>query len=265
MKQVLMIFMVLLATSAINAQTSGNKRNKCVTCGKLINACQYHGKHPRPKPPVGSSNNREVQRAQELNMYPEWFEQSTMKAIPISGGRTLIVYNKLQNYTTWNDEPDTMTIPGIPGSWNKKIDKRTYDAIASSALYVPAQGLYGGSRLNSKSSASPTYRISYYRINGRLEKRVETIPKSEEGKILIVDVITKSGSEEIECGGETEINEDGKIRRESTKKYITISFYPNRVIEKSNGTWHDVDESTERKVNVSSSASASTIIRVIRR
>ena len=46
-----MILVTLFTASAVNAQTSGNKRNKCVTCGKLISACQYHGKHPKPVPP----------------------------------------------------------------------------------------------------------------------------------------------------------------------------------------------------------------------
>lgn len=47
MKRILVMMLVaLLTASATNAQTSGNKRNKCTTCGKLITACQYHGNHP---------------------------------------------------------------------------------------------------------------------------------------------------------------------------------------------------------------------------
>lgn len=264
MKRILvMIFVALFTITATNAQTSGNKRNKCLTCGKLITACQYHGKHtrttPKPKPKVDSNTNHEVQRAQEIIKYPEWFNQSTMKAIPMADGKVLIVYNQISHFKAWDDIPDPFIISGIPGDWEiAGVNEEICNLILSSGLYVPEDGLYSrkiGSGVNLE-------QVANIKRNGVVFK---TLHIPNESKHLTIYTITPNGTKEFDCGEYSKKGElqglEVNINTKDNRKYFTIWYYPYRVITKSNGSW--IIEKTTRLIE-ESATSTSTSTRAVK-
>ena len=255
---IIMIFVALFTITATNAQTSGNKRTQKTTTATRPNKPKPRPKpNPNPKQKVSSSNNYEVQRAQEIIKYPEWFDQSTMKAIPMPDGKVLIVYNQISHFKAWDDIPDPFIISGIPGDWEiAGVNEEICNLIVSSGLFVPEDGLYSkkiGSGVN-------LGQVAKIKRNGVVFK---TLDVPNESKDLTIYTATPNGTKEFDCGGYSKKGElqglEVNINTKDNRKYFTIWYYPYRVITKSNGSW--IIEKTTRHINESATSTSTRAVK----
>ncbi|MDE6339207.1 MAG: hypothetical protein K2K97_05405 [Muribaculaceae bacterium] len=163
-------------------------------------------------------------------IYPEWFNSATMKALPLSEGKVLIVYMDMIQQNVWDESfSEDCKVPGVVGDWEKCIGEEEYKIMQKNGIYIPYDGLYAG-KVGSGANLGTKIIIS---------GRVIEIPN--ESRSLSIYLMTNDGRKSINCGS---YSKKGKINGTSvnvetndSRKNLKVSYYPHRVIKKDNGIW----------------------------
>lgn len=230
-----------------DAQIYKNKGNieEAIKCYKLYSAL------------TGTDVTRYINEI-ENKYYPDWFNASTMKAIPLSDGKVLILYKTLMTNSAWDSalEKD-LIINGINGTWARSINEDLYKNIAKSNLYVPAEGLYAG---NCASTLNMCDKVSIKK--GGLVININ-VPHNH--TTYFISKITPAGNRSINIGEDSEVGklDENKMSVQVTKTNnrnhsIKFSYYPYRIIKKKKDIWTIVIDNDKSLNDTSLYTSAST-------
>ena len=184
-----------------------------------------------------------------LKSLPEWFDSKKMKAIPLSEGRVLIVYNQLMYLSPWaKDTEQNIIIPDLPnsGSWSRIMSRDMYVLMQTNGVEMPADGLFAGRAIKQREIGKTTITIP------RGDNTLETIELPTERESVIVTIITQTGEKQIDGGCLIHESKLGNgltpyIETKDYKKNFNVAYYPYKVLYMQNGIWLATDYSKDLK------------------
>ncbi len=174
----------------------------------------------------------------ENRMYPDWYNSSLMKAIPLSDGRVLIIYKELMQKVAWRDNLNAnIVLPDILGEWDSCASQEVYNKIRDNGLYIPSDGLFSGCMVSGV-DLGMTIKIT----NKKTGRLVKTCFVPNESKSLSINLMTGSGETEIDGGRYSRKGKiyecDVQVTTSDSRNYINVAYYPFRIIKKTNGIWN---------------------------